>query len=546
VVKFTRFSLKLEHLWCLTVIVGIFIFVNTHPIRPNDFWWHITVGKEILETQAIPSTDKYSYTMFGESYSSYQMFWLMEVFLYSLFSLGGPALIVLIQSLIITAAYTIIIYIIYRRTGSWRIAAVGGIFAAALGINDWNVRPQTITFLLASICLWAIYSYKQKSDWRYLLVLPFATLIWVNSHGTFPIGLILIGIWFADEVFNYLKGGREARGDNKDVLYSAIALIVSSLAMFVNPRGFGIFGYLKTMGANPVVQNLVVEWAPPTINSLLGGLFYAALILLAGLIVISPRKPDLFEILTFLIFAVLGIRTSRGVVWFGLVLAPIFAQHLHSISSRLGSNTSMNKSQESIIMNRMIGGFLLLLALISLPWFKDKLPLPAAKAGLISSETPVEATAFMLQERLPTQIFHAMSFGSYLIWAAQPAYRVFVDPRIELYTREQWLDYLSISNAQGNWEQMLRDYGVNTLMLSLGEQAQLVEEVRRSDQWNSLYKDNIVEIYVRVDFATAGADFTFQSSKFSACSFSSWGLMNDRINSPRKIYLFPSSLYPRF
>jgi hypothetical protein len=48
VIKIKPFSLKTRTLWCLTVIVGIFIFINTHPIRPHDFWWHITVGKEIL------------------------------------------------------------------------------------------------------------------------------------------------------------------------------------------------------------------------------------------------------------------------------------------------------------------------------------------------------------------------------------------------------------------------------------------------------------------------------------------------------------------
>jgi hypothetical protein len=24
-------------------------------------------------------------------------------------------------------------------------------------------------------------------------------LVWVNSHGTFPLGLVLIGLWLADE-----------------------------------------------------------------------------------------------------------------------------------------------------------------------------------------------------------------------------------------------------------------------------------------------------------------------------------------------------------
>ena len=45
--KSEKFQLRIEHLWALIVLAGIFIFVNTHPIRPHDFWWHIAIGKEI-------------------------------------------------------------------------------------------------------------------------------------------------------------------------------------------------------------------------------------------------------------------------------------------------------------------------------------------------------------------------------------------------------------------------------------------------------------------------------------------------------------------
>jgi hypothetical protein len=81
-----------------------------------------------------------------------------------------------------------------------------------------------------------------------------------------------------------------------------------------------------------------------------------------------------------------------------------------------------------------------------------------------------------------------MSFGSYMIWAAQPTYKVFVDSRIELYTPEIWQDYLSISNALGDWEQTLGEYEVNSLMLSPSEQALLVEKVRLSEMAISIQR----------------------------------------------------------
>jgi hypothetical protein len=250
------------------------------------------------------------------------------------------------------------------------------------------------------------------------------------------------------------------------------------------------------MQSNSIIRNLVVEWAPPTLQTLNGAIFYSALILLAVILMISPKKPDLFEILSFLTFAALGISTSRGIIWFGLVLAPVFAGHVHSLLRRNKTIPFVNKSRDSALMNGIVAGCLLILAIISLPWFKANLPLPSAKADLISRETPIQATEFLMQEELPPEIFHSMSFGSYLIWASQPAYKVFIDPRIELYPLELWKDYLSINNTEEGWESKLEEYGVNTLMLSPAEQAPLISKVRESDQWSSVYKDDSAEIFI--------------------------------------------------
>ena len=79
-----------RQLWALTILLGIFMFINTRQIVPNDFWWHMANGREILNLGQISTVDVYSYTMPGSPYLSYQMFWLMDIGLYGLFSLGGP------------------------------------------------------------------------------------------------------------------------------------------------------------------------------------------------------------------------------------------------------------------------------------------------------------------------------------------------------------------------------------------------------------------------------------------------------------------------
>jgi len=142
-------------------------------------------------------------------------------------------------------------------------------------------------------------------------------------------------------------------------------------------------------------------------------------------------------------------------------------------------------------------GMLGVMAAASLPWWKGMWPLPPAKAGLISAETPVAATAFLLRERPPGPLFHALSFGSYLIWAAQPDYPVFVDPRLELYPMALWEDYLAISGAAPDWEARLARYNVRLLMLSPTEQPALIAAVARSPRWERIYRDDAAEIWRR-------------------------------------------------
>jgi hypothetical protein len=499
-VKPIRFQLRIEQLWGLVALVGIFIFINTHPIRPQDFWWHIAIGREIASTGKIPTTDIYSFTEAGQPYPSYQMFWLMETGLYELYRLGGPALVIFIHSLVITTAYGIIFWIGKQSTQSWRVAAFSVLFAAALGLNDWNVRPQDITFLLGSLFLLAIYQYRRKRRLYWLAALPLGMLVWVNSHGTFVIGLVLIGLWWGQELWDaaaqWVKGRQ--RIDLQAIILPGSVLVATMLVCLANPRGIGIIEYVKTLTSNSAVQNLVIEWAPPTLNTSIGIIFFSGLLGSACLFALSPKRPNFYQLASWIIFGVLAIKTARGIVWFGLVMGPTVGDHLAAIVKKYQTNTQQAAEKGGLRWaNYLFAGLLCIMGVLSLPWFKNSLPLPAAKAGLISSETPIKATQFLLEQNPPGKLFNCMSFGSYLIWAAYPQYQVFVDTRIELYSEKVWMDYLDISNANGDWEAKLDAYGINTLMLSPAEQAALMKTLESSHTWQQVYRDDAAVIYTR-------------------------------------------------
>jgi hypothetical protein len=202
-------------------------------------------------------------------------------------------------------------------------------------------------------------------------------------------------------------------------------------------------------------------------------------------------------------FGALGLKTSRGIIWCGVVMAPILADHLAVLGRLAGALLARHvKLQPTIArgnaaINSGIAVLLLISAVVSVPWLKPLLPLPPEKAGVISAETPVNATTFLLENDLPGPVFHAMSFGSYLIWAAQPDYPVFVDSRIELYPPQVWQDYLLISAGAGDWADRLDAYGIRTMVLSPQEQPLLREEAVGTSGWHQVYHDDAAVVLTR-------------------------------------------------
>ncbi len=496
--------IPIEAIWVIIFITGIFVFVNTHPIRPHDFWFHAAAGREIVANGQIPAVDTFSYTAAGQPYESYKIYWLMEVTFYLLLQTGGIAGVVLFQSLVITAAYALVLLTAWRTTGNWRAATLAALCAAATGIEDWNVRPQAITILIGACYLLAISELNRGGKRLWLGVFPLGMVIWVNSHGSFVLGFALLAAWLAaaslEALAPRLFTAFQFPVAHRPIRTIAAAIILSGLACLLNPRGPGVLLYLSEMTTNPIVQNLVPEWVPPTIESQVGLFFFSVLLVTILLLAVSPRRPDIFHLLLFTGFTVLSFKTARGILWFGLTTAPLIAAQLDAIGQHWQAKLAApghSPRLAPVWINWAFVSLAVVAAFLSLPWFKELLPLPPAKAGLVSQETPTQATAVLMQNRWPGRLFHSMPFGSYLHWAAQPAYPVFVDSRIELFPITVWRDYLTIVNAQPGWEDKLSAYQVNTLMLSPTQDSNLLQAASALPNWQKVYQDDVAVILIR-------------------------------------------------
>src|SRR5262249_18985410 len=135
-----------------------------------------------------------------------------------------------------------------------RVGAGGATAAMACGIGLLLIlpgaatRPQLLAiplfaaFLLGTTCL--------PGRWT-LFALPLLMVVWVNVNGSFPLGIVLLGIGLAGRALTVLgKDWRQPRlllahlVRDQTLRRLALLLVLCTAAVLVNPYGFALLPWL--------------------------------------------------------------------------------------------------------------------------------------------------------------------------------------------------------------------------------------------------------------------------------------------------------------
>jgi len=337
-----RGRLTLEDLWLCLPVLGLLIILDLSLVRPYDFWWHLAAGQIVAESGAIPAVDPFSFTRGGQPWTDQA--WLAQVILYALYrpkaSLGllsGLPLVIFVHALAVTAGYTLVMLAALRAAdGQSRPASLATLLAAAVSVFNWNVRPQTASFLLFGAVVWALETHRTGRGWA-MWVLPPVFALWANLHGGFMFGALLVGIYVVTRLVEDLAGARRVAAATAQALAAAT---VSALALVLTP--FGLLGsvrYILGLGQSRAVQDFVLEWMPLSVRTLDGQIFLVVVILLLALAYIRRPAMPAYLPVALVIFASLSLYTRRAEPWFGMVAAPAFALLL-APARRSGSSTT--------------------------------------------------------------------------------------------------------------------------------------------------------------------------------------------------------------
>ncbi len=464
-----------DFLWLSIALLILLSLALLLPLSPQDYWWYLRLGQDVVRTGSIPMLDTYSFTRAGAPF--FYQSWLAALLFWKTFQIGGLALTFFLRAVIVTITYGLL-WALTRKTGVGpRLASLLIIIAALAGSNNWSFRPQLFIYPIFVLVLYILAKWTE-GERRTLWILPILSMLWVNLHGSFPLFFILGGMAF-------LLG----KGDKKQLF---VMLAISAVTLFINPHGVYVLGYVKDMLSAPSNQLFSVEWMPMVNRGWQANIFYLWLLLFAPLAAISSRKLSVLEWAYFIFFGWLALTGIRYVIWFIFIMTILTAALLAEWDARYLESPVQN---EKPAINIFAACLLLLIPFSLLPGFRDSWWPDAPR--VYDSANPIEAAEWLAAHpELEGPLWSDFSHASYLIFAL-PSRRVWIDTRFELYPPEQWEKYIAIASASLQWEKLLDEEDIQLVMLSTDGEPLLINAMQDSAQWCEKYQDEDAFIFSR-------------------------------------------------
>jgi hypothetical protein len=168
----------------------------------DDVWSHIAVGQWTVEHRAIPRHNLF--TWHHQDYPWVAHSWLSQVIFYGLWRLGGSVAIILFR-LVAVAGCLLILYSLWRKTKAPLIFFLGFAFLTLSAASlRFSTRPELFTFIALALELKWLLEFKFCGS-KAVRFLPLLFVAWVNLHGAFVTGVLLLVLFALGKIFFHDK-----------------------------------------------------------------------------------------------------------------------------------------------------------------------------------------------------------------------------------------------------------------------------------------------------------------------------------------------------
>jgi hypothetical protein len=447
----------------------------------GDSYWHIAAGQRILQTHHWPTTNFYSFTAPNAEWLAYE--WLGEVPMAIASRLGGPRALMALLFVLVSAIVVLLYDSAGIAGGNPKTAFAATALVLPLLGSCFSLRPQLFAYIFLLIVLICLQRYR-RGDMANLWGLPVVFVLWVNTHGTFTLGLAAIAIYLLCGLKDFRLGPLQGQAwppHQQHHLLCVGALCVA--ALLVNPYGPHLLRYELGIAAQRVNLTYFQEWQPLAFTEFFGIWFlFLLLAFVAGLLIL--RRTQCAEAVALVLLAAgLALRHQRFIVFFAIVLAP----QLASLLAAMAPSYIPDKNRP--FLN---AGLIVMFTLAIVAFF----PSSARLQTLIDHNQPRRAVDYLRLHSVTGPMFNDDFWGGYLIWASQGQQKVFIDGRSDAYEPSGVLaDYIRIIQPAPDALALLDKYGVRSCLVE--RSGTLSAFLDTQTNWRRVYQDDLSVLFLR-------------------------------------------------
>lgn len=459
----------------------VYVFAN-RSIADPDIWWHLRNAEFLVQNGSMIRHDMYSFTVSGVPWINHE--WLTELPYYLGWRLMGIRGLYLVLLCSVEVILLGVFYLAYRVSGNVKAAFVASWFAVILATISFGPRTLLFGWIYLVIELLILQQFKEGKDRTWLL--PPLFLLWVNSHGSWLIGLVFFGIFAGSGLIQGRWGRISAtRWTRPQLVKLATVFVLSVLALFVNPYTYHLVFYPFDLAFQQKLNvSHVTEWQSLDFHAIRGKIVFGMLALTIILALARKRQWRLDEV-GFLLFGFYSTLTySRFMFLAAIVLTPLLAVEMDFLPK-----------YRREIDRPLLNGFIIVCLLAGIV---RSFPSSSYLMEDTVKDYPVKALSYLQSFNPKGRVLNDYLWGGYLIWNARQI-PVFVDSRVDIFDhRGIFGDYLDAMGVKRPLE-VLDKYHIQYVLY--GKDKPLAYLLLHTPGWKVNYDDGTTVLLERTGVA---------------------------------------------
>ena len=486
--------------------------------------WHIRTGQLILATHAIPRVDPFSSTT-GQPWFAWE--WLYDVLAGRLDSKAGLNGVVLFTALIIAATFAWTFRLLLRRGTNVLVALLLVLLAASASMIHFLARPHVVSWLFTVAWFWILETSERRcaghSDSaetsatqvhrpRLLWLLPLLMSVWVNVHGGFLVGFVLLAIYWCSAVWQCFRLKEDRFDDFLQKLQAgrrvwALTLtgILSAAVTLLNPYGLKLHVHIYRYLSNRFLMDHIDEFQSPNFHYVAQKCFAGLLLLTLVGLATKRREVGVGQGLVVLFAVYSGLYAARNIPVSSLLLILVIGPWLSDAMDRLAAlrrrgSVSTHFFQRMEAIEFSLRGHLWPTAAVLLScWIAShggRLgATPLMEAQFSAKRFPVAAVNYLDKQNVPGPLVSMDYWGGYLIYRLYPRVRMVVDDRHDFYGEEFLKSYLKMVRVEPGWEDFLQQHQAHCVLVP--KDSALANILLETPAWQPIYSDDVAVAFVR-------------------------------------------------